>query len=222
MKSASVISFVLVGLIIGVSFTGITDAQEGDSVLVQKIDDLVNSLNNLAKQNNSPTQPAIEATGESELSLQATSANKENPQCLDGYASWPSSSFLKSNADWSNNFMIPAAYPTHKDGIQDLNGDGLNDWYYLYTTNGTIPGSTNSCYRYSTLDGAGNPLSSYNITQSCVYLNNGSGWDPAYRCVARLELINTTYDPIPGSNACGGQYTNYTYQIKYYGDCAQL
>lgn len=222
LKPISTLGIAVFSLLAGITLTGYTMAQEGDSVLVQKIDALVDSLNNLAKQNNSSTQPSTEATEESELSLQATSINKENPQCLDGYASWPSSNFLKVNADWSNNFMIPAANPTRKDGIQDLNGDGLNDWYYLYTTNGTIPNSTNGCYRYSAIDGAGNPLRAYNTTQSCVYLNNGSGWDPAYRCVATLKLINTTYDPISGPNSCGGQYTNYTYQIKYYGDCAQL
>ncbi len=39
----------------------------------------------------------------------------------------------------------------------------------------------------------------YNAMKDCVYLNNGAGWEKAYRCVA--------------------EYTGSA--MKYYGDCAQ-
>ncbi len=71
--------------------------------------------------------------------------------------------------------------------FQDINGDSLVD----YT------------YNYQNLYGSSAELGS--LTKSCVYLNNGQGWDRAYICYART-VVNVNSGNIVES--------------EYRGDCA--
>ena len=71
--------------------------------------------------------------------------------------------------------------------FQDINGDSLVD----YT------------YNYQNLYGSNSELGS--LTKSCVYLNNGQGWDRAYICYART-VVNVSSGNIVES--------------EYRGDCA--
>ncbi|MFH1564402.1 MAG: hypothetical protein ABIC82_00970 [bacterium] len=63
----------------------------------------------------------------------------------------------------------------------DLNGDGLADYIWKE-------------------ERVGNAITS---TRTCVMLNNGHGWDIAYRCV---ELV----------------FPDDIFGTRYFGDCAQL
>lgn len=110
-----------------------------------------------------------------------------NPSCLDNYGTWPQSDTRNTGAPWSlGDFTIfPAGtfvnFPRDYGLRQfiDLNGDGLLDFvYYVKSLH--------------------NDLSANNSSE-CVLLNNGQGWDIAYRCVVTRS----------------GQQG-----VTYYGDCA--
>lgn len=188
-KSFSAISFTALGLLVGISLTGYTMAQEGDSVLVQKIDTLVEALTLVV------TNQKI-ANGEdlNKISVLHYSSDVINPDCLDGFLSWPKSQVRKNNADWDT-LLIPkpdyAHYTLEPRQFLDLNGDGLID--YLYQKK-TLRSYDN-----------GSEIEAVNRTQACVLLNNGSGWNIAFQCVSQAETQPDGSRP-----------------HTYYGDCAQL
>ena len=94
-------------------------------------------------------------------------------RCFDNYQSWKSSTNFKTDTPWSTIFMATdpinptfGSYNSNDrsygkyhyfDFKTDVNGDGLPDYVYAY-------------YHDS-------------FSKDCVYLSNGQGWVPAYRCV---------------------------------------
>lgn len=102
--------------------------------------------------------------------------------CFTGwYGSWSNSSVYKES-DWAWNMPVRISKDYYEnnwfESFADLNGDGLPD--YVWREQDKIGDEAN--YR------------------ECVYLNNGHGWDAAYRCVH-------TYTSNRGHT--------------YYGDCAE-
>lgn len=113
-----------------------------------------------------------------------------NPRCTDNYTTWNNSLTYNPNAQWSTNFMIINYINGTTTQIanifnQDINGDGLVDYLYSGTSSQSTCG-TQKYYR----------------TDSCVYLNNGKGWTPAYRCVVSCNQLSGSYE------------------VRFYGDCA--
>lgn len=92
-----------------------------------------------------------------------------NPTCLDNFFTWKTSGTYKNNAKWNVDFMpfinsganMPGTMS--RESFADLNGDGLPDYIYLE--------------RSPYLSGSGTIIGG-----SCVYLNNGSGFNLTYRC----------------------------------------
>ena len=168
--------FICSVLALGVVTALPTNAQEsngnGNNGLIAKIDELVSALKVLAIDAGQDTE-----VGQSEL--QYSSSGTDVPGCLDNFASFPTSTNFNYNAPWSTvNFNLGTS---GTEGSQlltnqfvDINGDGLND--HVYRKGYLSAGKRRE--------------------ESCVLLNNGSGWDIVYRCFA----------------------TNGT----FYGDCAQI
>ncbi len=136
-------------------------------------------------------QSTLEKVGEKvsvPVAEAAINANAKSPTCLDNYESWPSSTTRKQNVNWDVGFIdttgLNTAYATINNLGQDLNGDGLAD--YMYHKKSVASASPAICKTY------------YTQEESCVYLNNGHGWEKAFRCIA----------------VCG------TTGVKFYGDCA--
>lgn len=116
-----------------------------------------------------------------------------NPTCIDNYESWSHSNDYLANADWNLDFIPRIQYfSTANDTTYtneqfvDLNGDGLSDYIYKYR-------------RYWPNAYAND----FTEDATCVYLNNGAGFDKAYRCYA--------YVVTEGSPS-----------QDYYGDCADM
>lgn len=94
--------------------------------------------------------------------------------CTSDYQEWPSSGVYKES-DWP----LEKLYGWYMDvnGAQyiDVNGDGLTDQLYLNKSSTQI--------------------------HSCLYLNNGRGWDLAHKCYANFDGNPQAW--------------------KFYGDCAK-
>ena len=138
----------------------------------QQVGKLATALEGLLIQTKQPTMSQTIATN-----------GAANPTCLDNFTTWKTSGTYKNNAKWNVDFM-PFNNPganmpgiVSRESFVDLNGDGLADYLFTerspYLGNGAIMGG------------------------SCVYLNNGSGFNLAYKCYV------------------DGSSTN-----KYHGDCA--
>ncbi len=195
LKSFSVVGGIVSGLVLGIFFTTTGMAQESsqENVLIQKIESLVDSLNKLSSA-------ASNDENTNELGFQNYFADVANPWCTDGYLSWPSSRFKKEDRPWNIEFMVGIHHQYNKSTqMIDLNGDGLIDYFYRANAS-SYPKLTD------TYDGYNNQIPFREGHEECVYLNNGNGWDPVYRCVA-----NTVYDQSASK-----------YNITYYGDCADI
>ena len=133
--------------------------------------------------------------------------DQPDPACLDNYEQWPNSTTQNLDAPWSTaTFWLKpnssSGSGSFKDRTTDINGDGLPDQQYVYHTDYYNSASKNRC---------GNTTigySVYNQKYSCVHLNNGRGWDIAYRCVTQVE--------------CGDESDPNDDAIRYYGDCADV
>jgi hypothetical protein len=130
--------------------------------------------------------------------------NIPNPTCLDNVMDLPHSGTYNPNNPWNPSFMpmeqqltSPEEWPNNpannpekrREQFIDLNGDGLLDYLYVfheYSRNGA-----HQIHRRK--------------NQECVYLNNGQGWDLAYRCKADVVI---PFDP------------EQEITQDYYGDCA--
>lgn len=145
----------------------------------------------------------------------------ENPTCLDNYESWPSSSREKQNAKWSTDFLVPITIGQGAQDIQqfmDINGDGLLDYLYVNNQYQIFGyeyhyGSYGSSYSHILIDGVETQDKKWRIKNSCVYLNNGAGWDVAYRCVVSTKHLRT--------ETVGRDQHHYREPV-FYGDCADV
>lgn len=115
--------------------------------------------------------------------------NEGPASCTDGYQNWNHSNVYKSIGSWNLFFMKRRQSSNQyrqpnfeNERFVDINGDGLTDYLYAYRETNTV-GSTS-------------------LEESCVYLNNGTGFDKKYQCVATFSG------------------TNYS-TVNAYGDCAQ-
>jgi hypothetical protein len=184
-KSAFIFLLSISTLLIGFGAVSTTSAQEisTENVLLQKLDALVEQLANLAR--NTQTS-STETTG---IQMQYASG-VSNPTCLDNYQSWPNSLVRKTGVAWDPTNLPVPEYPHYTQihrSFLDLNGDGLVDYIHHDGKHSLYSGQYN-----------------YNNIKSCVMLNNGSGWDTAFRCVSQVS----------GSTG--------NYNIRYYGDCADI
>ncbi|CAM1364356.1 hypothetical protein [Tenacibaculum xiamenense] len=146
------------------------------------------------------------------ITLQSSFNNSINPTCLDNWEAFPSSNIENKNAPWSLTSM-----PYHYSNSQlstmrqfvDINGDGLLD--IIYNRQGYGIGQNREYYlqhgkeRVRTVQTG----QTYTSNNSCVMLNNGTGWDVVYRCKSVWNFKDRVGDLEEG-------------EVKYYGDCAQL
>lgn len=174
-KFSATAAVAVVLLLVSSGIFSSTWAQEAasESALLQKLDLLIEQLTILSTSSSKHIETS------NEIGLQYTASGTDVPGCLDNYNTLPSSTTFNYSAPWStvnfyNGSNSTAGYQEKINNFVDINGDGLNDYFYRYS------------YVYS----------SKRREEACVLLNNGSGWDVAYRCLT----INGTY----------------------YGDCAQI
>jgi len=188
---------VLFGVALGGVFLSDTKAQESDT-LVQKMDELIGSLNSLfAEIAPQTTETGTDESANDVVSLQSsTSRGVDYGYCIDGWETWPQSNKKKENAPWSLEQITTMVYSGDQPLNQfiDLNGDGLTDHVYSRSHQNVYAASTPSGYRY------------YRYGESCVMLNNGSGFEIAHRC-----RVDKKYD----------QNTR-KWDLVFYGDCADL
>lgn len=130
----------------------------------------------------------------------------ENVPCLETggnyFKTWSSSFTRKTDADWAA-WHFPKKYDDRYDHhryeqFMDINGDGLVDFFQIYTGHRT----DGSGYISESASDTGKKTY-FSPERTCILLNNGKGWDIAYKCISGM-----TYDE-----------NGKTIPI-YYGDCA--
>lgn len=129
-------------------------------------------------------------------------SNIPNPSCLDNRDQWPHSQQYNANADWN-----PAMFPfetlrlgpsedlpynseRRREQLIDLNGDGLLDYLFIFHGHYWRINNQGADRRHAL---------------ECVYLNNGHGWDGAYRCQSEVDVSHNNNEII---------------SQNYWGDCA--
>ncbi len=130
--------------------------------------------------------------------------NAPIPSCLDNWSTWASSTVFDFDADWSS-WVVPMQLSRNRESrpgefFQDFNGDGLVDYMHL-NKNYSYYKTTESKY---TQDGFAGQIT----LNTCLALNNGQGWTPAYKCHGFTEVARE------------GHATAVTTH-KFYGDCAK-
>ena len=152
--------------------------------LIKVQDRIASALEKLVEEDSGSVDPDVGTKA------YAINNSVPNPTCLDNYASWNHSGTFDPDAEWNLDFMPKESYSngdTDDEFIDeqfvDLNGDGLADYFYRFSK------------YYSGYGGQ-----SWDYT--CVYLNNGSGFDAVYRCYSVVDYSPLTQD--------------------YYGDCADM
>lgn len=144
-----------------------------------------------------------------------------NPTCLDNYESWQNSSYEKVNVDWNTNFLVPYSSGGIFTPLQqfiDINGDGLLDYLYVNNQSQVLGyqyaySNYGSVYNHILVDGVEDQDQKWRYKDSCVYLNNGAGWDLVYRCVVRPRTLS--------SEKIGNNSHSYSEPV-FYGDCADV
>lgn len=140
------------------------------------------TVSNKAVQNKTDSQ-GLSAQEFADLELNGTSASYPHLNCVQE---------IIRTTEPSDVYVADAPYSLQFHGsnqtsnFQDVNGDNLPDYVYAFNT----------------IDGGSNLMQTY---MGCVYLNNGAGWDKAYRCYA-----------VTHTNSSTGEITD----AQYYGDCA--
>ncbi len=136
-------------------------------------------------------EESVQASENSGAELSFYASGAENPSCLDNWENWNHSLVRNENAAWSFKDFPTATSSSLAEASKiqqfvDVNGDGLVDYVYAK--------------RYPRMYYASNLAKSVAFTYAneCVVLNNGNGWETAYRCY--------TKDTPNG--------------VEYYGDCA--
>lgn len=117
---------------------------------------------NPALTSESAKSESEENSSQDQLGIEIFDANIPHLSCAKevDYSGMPTSNTYDGNDNYMTQFMADGQQ------FQDLNGDSLPDYAFVdhnYTLSGTV-------------------LAGY--FTSCVYLNNGSGWDRAYICYA--------------------------------------
>ena len=133
----------------------------------------------------------------------------------DHYENWPKSMKFNKNAPWSSVFLFVEDNYTYAERMKynqlsldskskpldakfiDLNGDGLLD--YLYYNHQIVD------YQYLINDIDNVRNSKYMSMKDCILLNNGQGFDVAYRCVTDTEWESSGNEAV---------------DVYYHGDCA--
>ena len=162
-------------VIVAITFNfSFSQAQDGQINLLQdQMSDLIGQMtksneliNQLVTEKNAQQEVHFESSAEFTNGIDPVLNGTGTPagRCIDGYTSWPTSDVYKESP-WENHFINPdrvSGNDTRETStFLDVNGDGLVD--YLYS---------------SWLSGFGGSR----YLSGCVMLNNGAGWDPAYRC----------------------------------------
>ena len=144
-----------------------------------------------AGQSEAPTSSvsiAAATGGDSDVSMAFSVDGAPMQSCAYSYDLLPTSNTYAAS-DWESSFRMDwnslNGVSLPREQMIDLNGDGLVDYQYVSISNASSSG--NDYYTYV----------------SCVYLNTGSGFEPAHRCYAQLQAQNRVL-------------TSQTYQ----GDCA--
>lgn len=176
--------FLIFALAFTFAMATFAQATEKNSLEAQ-ISDLTSTLEKVFLEESS-----VSGGGMVTMSVLDITTGDPMPSCIDNYTSWDHSNTFDSDAQWGIEFL-PADWddgsstPNYLDEqFVDLNGDGLSDYIYRYAR--WLTGATTRKDIYS-----------------CVLLNNGSGFDEAYKCRAIIYLN-------------GPQTQN------YYGDCADI
>jgi len=94
-------------------------------------------------------------------------------RCFKNYQDWPRSSNFKKDVAWSTSFMETPANPVDRRYIHERYRP--DEYYVDYKTD--YNGDYFPDYLYIHRDEEGNK------DMDCLYLSNGEGWEPAYRCV---------------------------------------
>lgn len=178
------VSLVLCAVLMLVGFITIADktvAQEGDSGLAAQVDRMAEQIGKLAEALTPQSASTASEIAPMEVALQNIASGHTSPYalgCTADYSSWNSSAIPKLDSAW-NLLLLPLVGPVDKTyQFIDINGDGLNDFF-------------------------ASQRGSFGTVNDCLLLNNGNGWDLAYRCV-----VARTND------------SNGDSMFTYYGDCA--
>ena len=111
--------------------------------------------------------------------------------CFDGWSSWPKSTKLKTDAIWSTAFMWGdhgdsnvSTEPLVINNTQHLNPSkdlmALYNYFFINNFDRDLNGDGLPDYAYIK---RGQYNSDMYKMKDCVYLSNGQGWSPVYRCV---------------------------------------
>ncbi|MBN2086859.1 hypothetical protein JW758_00785 [Candidatus Peregrinibacteria bacterium] len=188
-KSRFFVAGILI-IVIVLVFSRTSFAQEAvSSSLENQISKLVDTLDQIFIE---------EQEGAESISMAIASdvpSGSIKPSCMDNYESWTHSNTFEEDAPWNLDFIARGEIIGSMDNnvteqFLDLNGDGLMDyiydlrWYYKYSTQ-----------------------TEYTKDRTCVYLNNGNGFDVAYKCYADIYYVEN------------GQPSN---NKDFYGDCAAV
>ncbi len=174
MKQLNTFNFILSGffvLLIALTFSTFSQAEEVDdqkiNVLESQMSQLIESQNELTLalsgvvNNDSPNLEGLDDfKADLEPQQMTVGDGTEFPpytNCGNGHQEWPSSGIYKKSEWQMEEFSNSVGNRTM--GFQDLNGDGLVDHYNYYH------GS--------------------NWRNSCVYMNDGEGWDLVHKCYAK-------------------------------------
>ncbi len=148
-------------VVLGVNLTT-TLAQGGE---LSNLESKMNQFMDLLLANEAIEEPAMDDFAQGQQAM-AFEGGEETPpsRCMDGFSTWPTSEVYQEG-DWESYFIktdsgTVGAGHNYFHTFTDVNGDGLPD--YLYLMDYSSPGP--------------------DIKQNCIMLNNGSGWEPEYRC----------------------------------------
>ena len=201
-KKSLLLLSVLVG---GIFFWQGSSLAKEDMSLEMKFDELITQLKEISGAILQPRKEINSWEGVTDTKAVPAPVGNSNGCVSSGYGDksyllWESSFVRKNNMEWDS-AIFPSIYANQEIGmprqLADINGDGLID--YISIRRSYVPS-------YSPYYDNGVLVAGYLSEESCVALNNGTGWDIVFRCVVDMEQIPDTS----------------TYNIVYYGDCADM
>lgn len=192
--SILIFGFALTGFITVHSLVTAQDSAE-ESTLGTQIEKLANAIQAFADA----LQPKSQENFEQSAEYGTSSGNiykYDFPLCTIDYLKWESSNTRNPETPWSmHGFQANPNSQYINTFFSDINGDGLMDYVHNKTQSGTASKNISGGYE----------ITYFTKEESCVYLNNGNGWDLVYKCKSNNE-----------SDGNGGTLP------VYYGDCAAL